>query len=47
MPKTAPKKNRSAKTACHRAKLKAKHTKARMRAAGGLKKRRNGGRLRR
>ncbi len=46
MPKTQPKK-KSNKTARHRAKLKAKHTKQRMRAAGELKKRRSGGRLRR
>ena len=44
MAKTPPKKNRN-KSARHRAKLKAKHTKQRMRAAGELKKRRAGGRL--
>ena len=44
MPKTAPKKNRN-KSARHRAKLKAKHTKQRMRAAGELKTRRSGGHL--
>ena len=44
MAKTPPKKNRN-KSARHRAKLKAKHTKQRMRAAGELKKRRAGGHL--
>jgi hypothetical protein len=44
MPKNAPKK-KSNKSARHRAKLKAKHTKQRMRAAGELKKRRSGGHL--
>lgn len=46
MPKTAPKKNRN-KSSRHRAKLKAKHTKQRMRVRGELTKRQNGGRLRR
>ncbi|MDP2304519.1 MAG: hypothetical protein Q8P41_24100 [Pseudomonadota bacterium] len=46
MSKTAPKKNRN-KSSRHRAKLKAKHTKQRMRARGELTKRRPGGRLRR
>jgi hypothetical protein len=46
MPKNAVSKKRN-KSARHRAKLKAKHTKQRMRVTGQLKKRRNGGRLRR
>lgn len=46
MPKTQPPRNRR-KTARYRAKLKAKHTKQRMRAAGQLQKRRGGRRLRR
>jgi hypothetical protein len=46
MPKAQPKKNRN-KSARHRAKLKAKHTKQRMRVKGELTKRQNGGRLRR
>jgi hypothetical protein len=45
MPKTQPGRNRN-KTARHRAKLKAKHTKARLRARGMLSKR-GGRRLRR
>jgi hypothetical protein len=44
MAKTPPKKNRN-KSSRHRAKLKAKHTKARMRAKGELKKRTPGGHL--
>lgn len=46
MPKAPNPRNRK-KTARHRAKLKAKHLKQRMRAAGEMKKRRAGGRLRR
>ncbi len=46
MPKTQPSRKRN-KSARHRAKLKAKHTKQRMRARGELTKRRPGGRLRR
>lgn len=46
MAKTAPAKNRN-KSARHRAKLKAKHTKQRMRVTGQLQKRRGGRRLRR
>ena len=46
MATTPPKKNRNT-SARHRAKLKAKHPKQRMRARGELTKRRNGGRLRR
>ena len=46
MARTAAPKNRR-KSIRHRAKLKAKHTKARMRAAGQLQKRRGGRRLRR
>lgn len=40
-------KKRNNKSARHRAKLKAKHTKARLRATGQLAKRRGGRRLRR
>ena len=47
MPKKAVAKSRSKKTARHRAKLKAKHTKQRMRAMGMLRKRGGGRRLRR
>lgn len=46
MPKTQPSRKRN-KSARYRAKLAAKHTKQRMRVKGELKKRRNGGRLRR
>jgi|GEM_PF-1332719 len=46
MPKAPSKKNRN-KSARHRAGLKAKHTKARLRATGGLRKRQGGRRLRR
>lgn len=46
MPKDAKPKNRR-KSARHRAGLKAKHTKQRMRKAGMLRKRKAGGRLRR
>lgn len=46
MPKSNPSRNRR-KSARHRAKLKAKHTKQRLRATRGLTKRKVGGRLRR
>lgn len=46
MPKDQKSKSRN-KSARHRAKLKAKHTKQRMRKRGELTKRRPGGRLRR
>lgn len=44
MPKSSPGRNRN-KSARHRAKLKAKHTKQRMRAAGQLRKRRGARRM--
>lgn len=46
MPKSNPSRNRR-KTARYRAKLKAKHTKQRLRATRSLTKRKVGGRLRR
>jgi hypothetical protein len=47
MPKAQVKKKRSKKTAKYRAGLKAKHTKARLRLTGQLRKRKPGGRLQR
>jgi hypothetical protein len=46
MPKAASPRNRR-KSAHHKAKLRAKHTKQRLRATRQLAKRKNGGRLRR